>query len=83
MFVQLDQAFPEVGTQVQFLLTFDTDGNAEVLPGQMVVRWRRTEPTSRLPSGVGCEFVGMSESELDRVADAIGLARSQGFIPKA
>ena len=83
MFVQSTQVFPKVGAPVNFVLSFHADNRDQTIEGNMVVRWVRTEGQPGRPPGFGCEFEGLSEELMDKIADVAGLARTRAFIPKA
>lgn len=82
LFIQLRDDFPQLGTSVQFKLTYLSEGVQKVMEGELVVRWVRSQQGNGYPPGFGGEFVNLSESDRDIVVQMSGLVNTKTFIPK-
>ncbi len=83
IFVQtMKKDMPKVGARARFKIFYIHEGKDEVLAGELIVRWVRSEPELGIPSGFGAEFVGMSQEQMDEIASITGLARTRVYIPK-
>lgn len=82
VFIQTSSHFPSIGTVVKFKMSSPLGESAEVLRGEMVVRWVRSNTSVASPAGFGGEFLGMTAEQMDDMASMAGLAQTRVYIPK-
>jgi len=79
MFLELDGNFPSSLEIVGF--SFEHDG--VLLEGEGRVRWVRHESTPQLPSGIGLEFLYLSEASRAAFLKYLQTARPSAYIPRS
>jgi hypothetical protein len=83
LFVHSSTHFPKINTRAQFKIFYQSEGVDHSIEGEMLVRWVRPESPEFLPLGFGCQFVDMSDEQMDQITSLAGFASSRPFIPKA
>lgn len=82
MFIALSERFPEVLTEIGFMIRFESGDPLTHLEGEGIVRWVRRTNEGDHPSGVGVEFKSLAPLTIKQLTEFIERAKMRAFIPK-
>ena len=80
MFVEMKERFPVKDERIAF--SFENPNNTDTIEGVGIVRWVRTKDAVGAPSGIGIEFIELSDTHLMRLISLILQIAPKSFIPK-
>jgi CheY-like chemotaxis protein len=75
LFVSLEESFPEVCDEINFDMQFKDEEWLNAVTG--LVKWVSFKSKSRVPSGVGIEFSGMTYKKKKKIDDIIKQAQER------
>lgn len=78
-FVAMNSSFPQLHSQTKFRITFEQ----ELLEGEGIVRWIRTEKNQDGPAGCGIEFLYLNDRSRQQAIELIKKLKTKSYIPRA